>query len=650
MKKYILSALFTWFIVGQVISQSPILFNYGDQNVLKSEFERVFMKNNQKDKKPDAAAVNEYLDLYINFKLKVKEARSLGLDTMPSFKKELEGYRKQLAQPYLTDKSVNENLIREAYERSKLEINASHILIICDENALPKDTQIAYNKLAEIRKKIMNGEMFDSAASQSSEDPSAKFNHGNLGYFTVFNLIYSFENYAYNTPKGEVSQIFRTKFGYHILKVIDRRPARADIKVAHIMLKIGKDKDANAVAKVRIDSIYQRLLNGANFEEMVKQYSEDEGTVKTGGVLNYIASIGGPWPIEFKDAAFSIKNIGGYAPPLETPYGFHIIRLVERKEIPTFDQQKDQLKQKITRDQRSEINKMVVIERIKKEYNFKEVPKAVEVFYNADSASFNKDLAAGKWNAMGMKVTNKSMFSLGDKNYTEEQFKTYVTDYQSPRQRGNSLGMLMGMYKDFINQKCVEYEESKLETKFEDFKNLFQEYKEGILLFELMDKKVWSKAQTDTTGLKEFYEINKNNYMWKDRADAQFFECNDAKTAKLIKKMMKKNISSDSILKVVNKVNPLNATVKQGKFEKGENAVLDSLGWKQGLNIYTNEAGKNYIVNIKEIITAQPKKLTESRGMITADYQSYLEKQWIAELKQKYPVSVNAAVKETLFR
>lgn len=647
MKKYIVAALI---LLGgwQVQAQSPALFNFGNEQVSKAEFERVFMKNNQKDKKPDQKSIDEYLELYINFKLKVKEAREMGLDTLTSFLRELDGYRKQLAQPYLTDKSVNEALIKEAFERSKWEVNASHILILCDENALPKDTLAAWNKIVELRKKLMGGESFDSVARHSSEDPSAKYNNGNLGFFTVFNLIYAFENFAYQTNKGEVSPIFRTRYGYHILKVMDKRPARPEIKVAHMMLKLPKDTIAAKQVKVRIDSLYQRALTG-NFEELTKQYSEDEGTSRTGGVLNFISSIGGPWPPEFKEAAYTINNIGGISKPVETQFGWHIIKLLERRDLPTFEQQKDQLKQRIGRDQRSEVNKQAVLERIKKEYKFTETPKGLEEFYNKDSAAISKDLAAGKWQSRKDLEYNKVLFTLGPNKYTESDLKNYITDYQTPRQRGNAYSMLAGMYKDFVSQKCFDYEEKRLDEKYEDFRNLYHEYREGILLFDLMDKKVWSKAQTDTSGLKEFYESRKQHYMWKDRTEAQILECNDSKTAKLIKKLAKKNLSVDSILKVANKTNPLNATGKQGKFEKGDQPVLDSLGWKQGIHVYTDASGKSFIVNIKEIIPSQPKKITEARGVITADYQNYLEKKWIADLRAKYPVLLNQEIKSTLF-
>lgn len=647
MKKYIAVALFLA-VNWNALAQSPTLFNYGNDQVSQAEFERVFMKNNKKDVKPEQKSVDEYLELYINFKLKVKEARELGLDTLTSFQKELEGYRKQLAQPYLTDKNVNEALVKEAFERSKLEVNASHILILCDENALPKDTLIAWNKLSELRKKVLSGESFDSVARNSSEDPSAKYNYGNLGYFTVFNLIYAFENVAYQTAKGEVSPIFRTRYGYHILKVIDKRSARPEIKVSHLMLKLPKEPEAAKLVKIRIDSLHQRALTG-NFEELVKQYSEDEGTARNGGVLNFITSIGGPWPPEFKEAAYAINNISGISKPVETQFGWHIIKLLERRELPTFEQQKDQLKQRIGRDQRSEVNKLAVLDRIKKEYQFYEMPKGLEQFFNKDSAAFSKDLAAGKWQSRKELDYSKVLFTLGTKKYAEADFKNYITDYQTPRQRGNAYAMLAGMYKDFVSQKCFDFEEKRLDEKYEDFRNLYQEYREGILLFDLMDKKVWSKAQTDTTGLKEFYESRKENYMWKDRVDAQIFECNDAKIAKQIKKLSKKNLSVDTILKLVNQSNPLNATGKQGKFEKGDQPVLDSLGWKQGINVYTDAGGKAFIVHVYEVIPARPKKILEARGIITADYQNYLEKKWIADLRARYPVSIKQEVKALLF-
>jgi peptidyl-prolyl cis-trans isomerase SurA len=626
--------------------QSPVLFTYGNESVLKSEFERVFLKNNNKEKKPDEKSINEYLDLYVNFKLKVKEAKNMGLDTLETFKKELEGYRRQLAQPYLSDKNVSDQLVKEAYDRSLWEINASHILIFCDENALPKDTLVAYNKIVELRKQIMKGEVFDSVASKGSEDPSAKFNKGNLGWFTVFNLIYSFENFAYNTPVGQVSMPFRTRFGYHIVKVIDRRKARGEVKVAHIMIKAATEKQMEAMKKSKMDSIYIRLQNGATFEEMAKTYSEDEGTASKGGALNNITSTDTRWPEEFKDVAFKLNAAGDYSAPFLSKYGWHIIKLIERKELPSFDSQKEQLKTRISRDQRSEVNRNAVIERIKKEYNFTEYKSMLGECYKMVDSSLLKS----HWLPDATKNYPAVMFTLGTQNFTQNDFKNYMNDYQTPREKTSIEAAVNGMYKDFVNISCLAYEEKRLDVKYDDFKNLYQEYHDGILLFDLTDKKVWSKAVNDTVGLKNYYEQNKTKYMWKDRIEATVYDCADAKIAKKVKKMVKKKIAIDSIQKVINLNSSLNVSAKYGKYEKGENAWLDSIGWNKGFTMVNESNGHVKLISTTEILEAQPKKLSEARGIITADYQSVLEKEWIAELRGKYPVVVNETTRGTLFK
>ncbi len=633
-----------------LFAQSPTLFTIGSEQVSKAEFERIYKKNNSRETSTDAKSINEYLDLYVNFKLMVKEAKTLGMDTLEGFVRELSGYKKQLSQPYLTDKNVSDGLIKEAFDRMGWEVRCSHILVLVDENALPKDSLTAFRKIDSIRQLVLKGQPFDSVAKAASEDPSAKFNFGDLGYFTVFNLIYSFENYAYKEPVGQVSLPFRTRFGYHIIQVKDRRKARPDMQVAHIMLKPTKLAMNKGMDKVRIDSLYNRLKAGADFGELAKQYSEDEQTAKNGGVLNNLTSIGGPWPTEFKDAAYSLQNPGDYCQPVESSFGWHIIKFISRKPLPTFDESKDQLKNRISRDQRAEVNRAAMVDRIKKEYGFNESKNTVDAFFNLDSANLRKDLPAGRWSADSLWKHEKVMFVLGARRFTQKDFKDYVTDYQSPRQRSAAQAVLAGMYKDFVNFQCLSYEESKLESKYEDFRNLLQEYHDGILLFDLKDKKVWSKSVSDSTGLQNFYDLNKSNYMWKDRVDATIYECNDAKVAKKVKKLVKKGIAQDSILKNLNAQNPLNLTAKTAKYERGENPWLDSVGWTTGIRLFNEPSGRVKLVQVREILPAQPKKLTEAKGIITSDYQQYLEKEWVKELRQKYPVKVDEAVKANLFK
>jgi peptidyl-prolyl cis-trans isomerase SurA len=351
-KKIYFSAATMLFGFGAFAQNTNTLMTVGSDKVGKQEFENVFKKNNSKmAANPDEKTLREYLDLYINFKLKVLEAKSFGMDTAASFKKELAGYRKQLAAPYLTDKEVTEQLINEAYDRSKKEIRASHILINCKEDASAKDTLAAYNKIMAIRKKILEKkEDFGKVAMESSEDPSAKTNKGDLGFFSVFAMVYSFENACYKAKQGTVTMPFRTKYGYHIVKVVDSRPAQGEVKVAHIMLRATAklSKEDSLRNQNKINEVYNLLTSGQKFEELAKQYSEDKGSAKNGGILPVFGT--GKMVPEFESEAFALKNVNDYSKPFTTSYGWHIVKLVERKSLPSFDAAKADIKAKISRD------------------------------------------------------------------------------------------------------------------------------------------------------------------------------------------------------------------------------------------------------------------------------------------------------------
>ena len=287
------------------------VFSFGDEMVYNDEFMRVFNKNKRDKAKPTKQEIDEYLDLYIKFKLKVKEAYALKMDTMPSFKTELAGYRTQLAQPYLTDKTVTENLIKEAYQRSQQEVRASHLLINCALDAKPSDSLAAYQKIMGLRNRIVKGESFNTVASQFSEDPSAKANEGDLGYFSAFQMIYPFENAAFSTPIGEVSMPIRTQFGYHLVYVADRRKALGDIKVGHIMIKYYNPTQIDST-KERIDAVYAKLKAGADWGTTVQEFSEDFNTNSKDGELSWFNRTTANIPVEFKDVAYTLKNDGDF--------------------------------------------------------------------------------------------------------------------------------------------------------------------------------------------------------------------------------------------------------------------------------------------------------------------------------------------------
>lgn len=627
--------------------QDPVLMTIGNTKVTVSEFENVYHKNNNKESASNDKSLNDYVDLFVNFKLKVKEAEELGLDTVKSFKEELAGYRKQLAQPYLTDKDVNEKLLRETYDRMQEDIHASHILVKVTENALPKDTLEAYNKIMKIRNRILKGENFNKVAAEKgvSDDPSAKDNGGDLGFFTSLQMVYPFESAAYSTKVGDVSMPIRTRYGYHIIKVTERRKAQGEVLVAHIMVKttpnMTKEDSLNAYTK--ITEIHNKLKAGSKFEELSQEFSDDKTSAKKGGELPWFGT--GKMPLEFEKAAFAIANKGDYSQPMRTKYGWHVIKLVDKRGLASFEDMKNELKAKVTKDSRSQVGRASLIAKVKSEYKFKENPKLVDEFVKVlDSTLFD-----GRWDVAKAAGLKKPLFNFNDKIYTQADFANYIASHQSKRPKTDYKLVLNQFYKQFVEESAVAYEEARLDQKYPEFKALMQEYRDGILLFELTDQKVWSKAVKDSVGSKAFYEKNKTNYMWDERAEATIYTAADDKIAAKVRSLMKKKKSEKDILTAVNKDSQLNLQTETRVFNKGENEFVDK-NWNPGISadMKSEKDKKTVIVVTTKLLKPEPKSYTDSKGMVTADYQNYLEKEWIASLKAKYPVTIDKAVLSTI--
>jgi peptidyl-prolyl cis-trans isomerase SurA len=648
-------------IVSGISAQTnndPVLITISGEKVTKSEFLNVYNKNNLKKDVIDKKSLEEYLDLYINFKLKVKEAEALGMDTVTAFKTELAGYRKQLAQPYLVDKDVNDKLLQEAYGRMQWDIRASHILIKIGPNAAPADTLKAYNKIMAIRKRIVEKkEDFGKVAVETSDDQyskdqpangnraATKGNAGDLGYFTALDLIYAFETAAYNTKVGDISMPVRTDFGYHLIKVTDREPAMGKVQVAHIIVTIPSKAtaDDSAKAKSKIFEIYNKIKSGSTFEDMANQFSDDKASASKGGVIPAFG-VNRMVP-EFIVAISKLKNKGDISEPVQTMYGWHIIKLIDRKPIIPFDSMKADLKARITKDSRSSKSKDAMVAKVKKEYGFNETPATLADFYKV----VNDSIFLGKWNVEKAKGLTKKMFAIGDKSYTQQDFAKYFASHLASKTKEDSAIYVNKIYKQFVDESVINYEDSKLETKYPEFKSLMKEYKDGILLFGLTDEKVWAKAVKDTTGLKEFYESNKANYMWDDRLDASIYTCANADIAKETRKLIKEGkLSDDEILKEINKTSQLDLKIESNKFLKKDNAVIDSISWVPGITKNISKGNSIVFVKVNAVLPKQPKSLSESRGLITADYQTYLEKNWLTDLKKKYPVEVDKNVFSTI--
>lgn len=655
MKKHVISLLLSlmFFCAIAQASDNRTLFTVGPDKVAVGEFEYVYNKNNVNNQADySEKSLRDYLNLYENFRLKVKEAEAMQLDTISTLKSELEGYRKQLAKSYLTDREISDKLISEAYERSKSEVNASHILVKCDENANPADSLIAYKKIMALRKRIEKGESFEKVAKENSEDLSAKTNEGNIGWFTVFGTIYPFESVAYNLKRGEMSQPVRTEFGYHLVRLNDTRPARGQIHVAHLLLRF-PDKATQAqqdTVHQRIDSLYTLIISGKlTFDEAVKNFSDDKATRVKGGELQWFGSGTQIRMVpQFEDAAFSLKKDGDFTKPIMTQFGWHIIKRIEKKEIPSFSEAKSDIKKKVERDSRSQVAKSVLINRIKKENGFTQFADIKTNFVS----QIDSNILKGNWKADSALRTTKILFVLAGKNYSVADFVDYIEKNSKKRSDKTKDALLNEYYDGFVNAKCLEYEESMLEVKKPEFKNLIKEYRDGILLFELMDRMVWTKAVKDTMGLEDFRQKNSSKYMWSNRAEVEIFNCNDQNICNEAYKLAEKKKSSNDIKSKLNKEETkAHVSAIEGKYEKGQYDVVDKIEWKPGLTPVTkiNDSSYQFIL-VKQIAGPEPKSLKEAKGYIVSDYQEYLEKTWLAELRSRYPISVDDAVFRSLVK
>ncbi|HPF63326.1 peptidylprolyl isomerase [Lentimicrobium sp.] len=628
--------------------KDPVILNVAGEEISRSEFLNVYMKNNVNSEVLDRKSLEEYMELYINFRLKVKEAEALGLDTVRSFKEELAGYRKQLAQPYLIDEEMNKSLLQEAYDRKKTDIRASHILIRVDRNATPADTLLAYKKVMNLRKRILKGEDFGKVAMEASDDLSArdrqmegrtiKGNLGDLGYFTVFDMVYPFETGAYNTPVGEVSMPVRSDFGYHLIKVTDRKPALGRVQVAHIMMRLPANATADDSARIaeKAMDVYMRILNGEDFARLAEQNSDDKSTAAKGGVLPWFGA--NKMIPEFISEITKLKNLNDITKPFLTSFGWHIVKLLDRKEIGSYEDVVNELKQSLTRSDRAKKSEEALINRIKREYKYKENLKARDDFYKVVTDT----IFSAKWSAQQAEGLKKTIMTIGRQSFSQQDFAKWLEKNQRKRAKEDIRTFVNSMFATFANETLLAYEDSRLESKYPDFKMLVKEYRDGILLFELTDQKIWSKAVKDTAGLESFYNQHKGNYMWGQRLDATVYtlESTDDKLIAGLRKAISSGLTDTELLAQYNTDTTSVLTIDHRKYQKGDDELIDNLEWKPGLAPESIDEGKVYLVNIHALLSPEPKKLNEARGLITADYQNYLEQEWIRELRARYPFKV----------
>jgi peptidyl-prolyl cis-trans isomerase SurA len=650
---FVMPALFA---TAQSKLDKQVLMSIGDQDITAKEFCDVYYKNNLKSDVIEKKSVDDYLELFTTFRMKVMEAERLQLDTSAKFQKELAGYRKQLAKPFMSSDDITDELMQEAYQRKLKDIRASHILIRCDKNALPSDTLRAYNKAMDIRKKALaKGADFGKLADQYSDDPSAKGweasdqrpanpgNHGDLGYFTVFDMVYPFETGAYNTKEGEISMPIRSDFGYHIIKVQSVTDAMGTIQAAHIFLQLpfnAPKEDVEAMQQ-KADNIYKQLMeqDGKNWNEMVAQYSDDKGTVSRQGALsNFTVSRIVP---EFIEVCKSL-DINEIGKPVRTNYGYHIIKLLGKSGVGSFEKESKGLSERIEKDMRSKKSEEVVLKQVKSEYKFKQNDKNLETFL----ATVDSTILRAAYEPAASVDMNATLFTIEGKPTKVSDFVGYIKENMKAQKYVTPATYAYQLYETFSNTTVMDYADAHLEEKYPEFKELVQEYKDGIMLFDLMDREVWDKAVKDTTGLKEFHERNASKYMWGNRAYATIVTVTREESLPKVKALLNSGIELDSLRSAIQRDSIKYAFVRRGYYQKGDNQFVDQTEWKVGVRneIASTVDQSTTIVCIRELRNPEPKTLKEARGLVTSDYQVELEKNWVQSLKERYPVKINEKV------
>ena len=603
------------------------LFEIDNKPVTVDEFVYLYNKNNQgRGDEFTKEKIEEYIDLLINFKLKVREAESRGIDASPEFIKELNGYKEELKKPFTAEVDELKRLTEQAYKRLGQEVKASHILINVGPEAEPADTLAAFNKVMAIRSRSMQGEDFEKLAREFSEDPSAKMNGGNLGYFSALQMVFPFEEAAYSQSVGEVSNPIRTQFGYHLIKVFDKRPSSGEVEVSHILIR-GTDDSARKL----IDDVYSQLQRNVNWDSLCVKYSQDPGTKDNGGRLRPFGLGALASAPKFEEVTFSLEKPGSISKPVQTSFGWHIIRLERKIPLPPFEELKASLEKRVARDERMAISKTLAEERRRKKFNYQESP----LLKNRLELLSDSSLIEGNWRIDKTVNDLDELFSIEGKPVFIKNFAAYIVSNQSPNKMSPNA-FIQTLYNQFVEERLAAIEDIKLQQANPAYRKMVNEYREGILLFNIMEKEVWNKASTDSIGQRRFYDAHPEKYKAELRVEARIFSTEDDKFRDLMKMKIEKG---DSLSR--SDMKRFKSIVNFRSYEKGDNKVIDQISWSVGLHQLDTE-GMYYLVEVSRLVPPGRKNFEEVRASVISDYQDLLEKEWISELKNKYPIKVNA--------
>lgn len=636
--------IFAFLLVSCYLSAQTkeVLFTIDNHAFYTDEFIRVYNKNLDLVKDDSQKDLDKYLELFLGYKLKVEKANKLGLQNGTSYQNELKSYRNQLSKNYLNDSKVTNELVREAYERMQQEVRASHILILVDEGASPEDTLKAYTKVLDIKKRLEAGEDFIAVAQQFSEDPSVKENNGDLGYFSAFRMVYTFENAAFNTNVGQISKPFRTRFGYHIVKVVDKRVNRGEVTVAHIMIVKQNDAAQNEKAKTTIDDIYKKIQQGESFETLAQQFSEDKSSAPKGGVLQRFGS--GQLSSEvFENVAFGLNDKNQISVPFESQFGWHIVKLIEKHPVRLFDEMKVELEEKIRKDERSMLITNSLAKTMRAKYKVtKDVKLLAKIKAVVTDEFYSQTWVAPEKN----KDANGTILIINnDKKVNSKLFIDFIASKQKANIKTRPVSKLVDeLFEKFIDEQLMAYYNENLENEFPEFKNVMDEYRDGLLLFDLMEKEIWNRAKNDTIGLQDFFQKNSKNYQWKKRYNVDILSSTDKKIVEKAQKFLAKGKSLDYIKEQLNKDGKVNVMSKSGLYEEDYDVLSNFQNLSKGV---TNIIAKDqyfFVVNVTDTKPAGVKELSECKGKVISDYQQFLENNWVDELKSEFTIKINTDV------
>lgn len=629
------------------IDDDPVVLTINGEEIRKSEFEYIYKKNSSVASS-EKKSIDEYVDMFVNYKLKVLDAKMSEFNQKPSYLTEFERYENQLTVPYMSDGKSEKKLLQEAFDRRKESVLTSHILIKCQG----KDTLDAMTKINAIYKKLQSGESFENLAKEFSECPSGK-NGGSLGYVDVFSTVYDFENVMYATPVGMYSRPFRSEFGYHVIKVYDKKTNYKKRRISHILVR--SDSQPNYIFVV--DSLFEKLNKGADFSELAKKHSQDNGTSSKGGDLGYLED--GVFPGSISQVVDGMKKVGDIG-KVSTAWGVHIIKLTELVPFDSISELEKELSEKIKKSDRNKIPTMVYEKNLLEKYGVVVYEDALKVFSDIMKERNNLEKKNKYYNNM-----DSPLFTFEGNTYPQLDFVRhfssrlenfdYLVKSGKINPKGNKPGQLNEenfverTFNAFLYDKMMDKEKEYLKKTNSEYRNLMTEYSDGLLLFEISTEKVWNRAVYDTTGLRGYFEKNKDKYGWSEpRYKGIVVCCSTEKIKKRVDDILKTNDLKDArkaILNEFNKTNTDEVMIREGLFPKGKNSAVDVLIYKEE-GEYKND--KFPFVSIRGSVISKPETYEDVKGLVTADYQDFLEKEWLKSLREKYKVEVNKDVLKTI--